>query len=433
MSASKEIERQDELLRLIRVSDENRIFSRREVDPSPGVGEAFYFEDATPFQRRTDESANQWINEYDQMSRQRPYANQNNENMHFYGVPYSIANECNKPHEADLNDEDMTLAARNLLQELEQDTDDKLASSNFVAFLKSLAGTSPTPPGATETLKEDPASTEWDEWNSVNRSWNLNNTSGYGYAGFAERSSEYLFHDHVTSTNPDSILLRMIELEKTLSNSHPNHAVWWELGKLNSMYGDDSNALAAFSKAIEYNRDALLDYASSCINLSFSQDAIDAIKRWYFGEEASFDCTTMELLQLIQKKQSGRGSLAIGLLYLIDSNFKMALQTFESLSVANTLDSSDASENLNRIGAMHANLGDYNRALDFYERAINASQNPESYFKAFENVAISHFCLGNTQSAKQWIEKVNNCDGRTKTSKQSAMDIKNIIYGEHQN
>ena len=63
----------------------------------------------------------------------------------------------------------MASAARNLLRELEQDTDDKLSSSNFVAFLKSLAGASPTPPGATETLKEDPASTEWDEWNSVNR------------------------------------------------------------------------------------------------------------------------------------------------------------------------------------------------------------------------------------------------------------------------
>ena len=94
----------------------------------------------------------------------------------------------------------------------------------------------------------------------------------------------------------------MIELEKTLSNSHPNHDVWWELGKLNSMYGDDTNALAAFSKAIEYNRDALLDYASSCINLSFSQDAIDAIKRWYFGEEASFDCTTIGITAIDSKE-----------------------------------------------------------------------------------------------------------------------------------
>ena len=317
------------------------------------------------------------------------------------------------------------------MQELEQDTDDKLSSSNFVAFLKSLAGTSPTPSGATEALKEDPASTEWDEWNSVNRSWNLNSTSGYGYVGFAERTTDYLFHDHVTSTDPDSILLRMIELEKTLSSTHPNHAVWWELGKLNSMYGDDTNALAAFSKVIEYNRDALLDYASSCINLSFSQDAIDAIKKWYFGEEAPFDCTTMELLQLIQKKQSGqRGSLAIGLLYLIDSNLKWHCKTFESLSDAYTLDSSDASENLNRIGAMHANLGDYNRAVDFYERAINASQNPDCYFKAFENIAISYFCLGKPKG-KKWIEKVNNCDNRTKASKQSAAETRNIICGDH--
>ena len=96
MSASKEIERQDELLRLIRASDENRIFSRRDIDPSPGIGETFYFEDATTFQRRIDESANQWINEYDQMSRHRPYANQTNESIHFYGTPYPIANECNE-------------------------------------------------------------------------------------------------------------------------------------------------------------------------------------------------------------------------------------------------------------------------------------------------------------------------------------------------
>lgn len=432
MSASKEIERQDDLLRLIRASDESRLFGRRDIDPSSGIGETFHFEDATTFQRRVDEPANQWINEYDQISRHHPNTHQTNESMHFYGVPYPIANECNESREADL-DEDMASAARNLLRELEQDTDIKLSSSNFVAFLRSLAGASSTPPAATETLKEDPASTEWDEWNSVSRDWNFNSTSGYGYAGFAERSSDYFFHDHMMTSDPDTVLLRMVELERTLSSSHPNHDVWWELGKLNSMYGDDTNALAAFSKAIEHNRDALLDYASSCINLSLSQDAINAVKRWYFGEETTVDCTTSELLQLIQKRQCGqRGSLAMGLLYLIDSNFEMALQTFESLLNTSTSDPIDASENLNRIGAMRANLGDYNRALDFYEKAIAASQHPNSYLKVFENVAISHFCVGETQNAQQWIERVSKCDGRTKASKQSAIEIRNVICSDHQ-
>lgn len=423
------------MLRLIRISDENRMFNRQGVDPGSGFGEAFYFEDATTFRRRTDEPASQWINEYNQMSRHSPRAHQSNEGVYFHDVPYPITNEDVESREPDLNDDDMISAARNLLRELEQDTDAKLSSSNFVAFLKSLAGTSPVPSDPIEALKKDPVSGEWDEWNSVSRDWNLNNTTGYGYAGFAEGHSEYFFHDDVIASNPDSILLRMVELEKALSSSNSSHDIWWELGKLNSMYGDDTNALVAFSNAMKYHRDALLDYASSCINLSFSQDAIDAVKKWYFGEEASFECTISELLQLIQKKQCGqRGNLAISLLHLIDGNSEAALQMFESFLTADgTLDPIDIPEHLNRIGAMHANLGDYNRALLFYERAINASQYPDCYFKIFENIAISHFCLGKTQNAEQWMEKVNNCIGRTKASKQSAMEIMNIIHGSHQN
>ena len=403
MSTSKEIQRQEELLRLIQLSEESQLFNKRSANQDPSTSEAFHFGHAVAPQRSSNVTADQWINEYNQVSRHSSYPNRSNEGVHIYNVPSPAITEH---PEDDHNDEDMALAARNLLQELERDADEKLSSSNFVAYLKSLAGTSVSS-HTIEVSKEDITSNEWDEWNSVGRDWHSPSTNGYGYAGFAETVTTYHFHDSASTSNLDSILSRMIELERELLlDSQSNHDAWWELGKLNSMYGDDTNALVAFSNAMKYHRSALLDYASSCINLSFTRDAIDAIKRWHFGEGSS-DCTVAELIHLIQKEGEQGGDLAIGLLYLIQDNFEAALHMFESLPSFDAAHSIDAAENMNRMGAMHANLGNYDRALECYGKAIDTSQHQECYLKAFENTAISCFCLGKVQDAEAWIERVN--------------------------
>ena len=424
MPTNKEVQRQDELLRIIGVSEESQLFNKRSVNPESNSGEAFYFRNAAITQRRNDNTADQWINEYNQISR---HIHRDNENMHhpFYSI---IHEHPEHPDDRPRDDEDMALAARNLLQELERDGDEKLTSSNFVAYLKSLAGTS-VPSNATAILNEGTASDGWDEWNSVSGNWNSTRTNGYGYGGFSGRITAYLFHDAASTSNHDSILLRMIALEQDLSDSQSGHDAWWELGKLNSMYGDDTNALAAFSHAIKYHRDALLNYASSCINLSFTQDAIDAIGRWHFGGETPPNCTTAELIRLIQESDGQQASLAVGLLYLIGDNVEAALHVFESIPNSDAMSTIDVPENMNRIGAMNANLGNYDGALECYKRAIAASPHSECYLKAFENIAISYFCLGKCQDAQEWMEKANTCDNRTETSKQSAAEIRNIICG----
>ena len=209
------------------------------------------------------------------------------------------------------DDQETAQSARNLLDSLDL-TDEKLARSKFVAYLRELAETDPCLNGTFDAEK-GPVEYDWnseyldamheagldqdpedDEWRRFDKAWNEYEFNGLGYEGFAPKQfNQYRF----TASNPYSgqaseylnQLLPGKELKDTilvleaLCQLEPSNAGnWIRLGQAQSENEIDVQAIAAFYQATQIepsNGSALVGLAASCVNEFCVPDALEALEK----------------------------------------------------------------------------------------------------------------------------------------------------------
>ncbi len=210
-------------------------------------------------------------------------------------------------------DDDLETAqsARNLLESLDL-SDEKLARSKFVAYLRELAETDPCLNGTFEAekgfaeydwnseylsamhsagLDQDPQDVEWRRFD---KAWDEYEFNGLGYEGFAPRQfSAYRF----VADNPfsgyslealrqalhgkdlkDTILV----LEALCKLSTDDAGNWIKLGQAQAENEIDVQAIAAFYQATQIepaNESALVGLAASCVNEFCVPDALEALEK----------------------------------------------------------------------------------------------------------------------------------------------------------
>lgn len=204
-------------------------------------------------------------------------------------------------------------SARNLLASLDL-SDEKLARSKFVAYLRELAETDPCINGTFDStqgsldydwnteymnaiheagLDQDP---EDDEWRRLDKYWNEYKFNGLGYEGFAlKQFSQYRFAaDNPYLGQPADVIKRSlvevlgrdlkdsILILEALCQIEPTNAEnWTKLGQCQAENEVDVQAIAAFYRASELDpKDdtALIGLAAACVNEMCVPDALEALE-----------------------------------------------------------------------------------------------------------------------------------------------------------
>ncbi len=219
-----------------------------------------------------------------------------------------------KTQEASKIDDDLETAqsARTLLESLDL-SDEKLARSKFVAYLRELAETDPCLNGTFTAKEEGSAHYDWnseylatmheagldkdpedEEWNRMDKAWNHYEFNGLGYEGFApSQFKQYLF----SLSNPyfgksrDTLLFELqgknlketILVLEALCQSEPADASdWIKLGQAQAENEIDVQAIAAFYRATQVdplNESALVGLAAACVNEFCVPDALEALEK----------------------------------------------------------------------------------------------------------------------------------------------------------
>lgn len=218
--------------------------------------------------------------------------------------------------------------ARSILSNLENDPDEKLAQSRFVAYLRDLAGFNDpfSAAGTTTTTdftsvnqphhhhqQDQPDFQTWkntflenvshlsedSEWKSQEKSWESYEASGYGYKSFAQREfGKYHFSIPIAANQyrqvPDKFQAledfiskkdhrnTILVLEAIINEDETNAKAWSLLGQAQQANEVDPQAIAAFLRATALdpkNVDSWLGLAASCTNESCVPDALQALRQ----------------------------------------------------------------------------------------------------------------------------------------------------------
>jgi len=316
-------------------------------------------------------------------------------------------------------DEQMGLVAAGLLETLDL-SDEKLAASKFVAFLRDLAK-QPAPPqpsqcpldqiGRTgadfEAWKQQYLSsiehlTRDDEysqsWQQMDKRWDSYQAHGHGYEGYAERElSNYVF-SLPPAANPfnnrqeiraliqqfvaaNDLRNGILACEAAVQRDPEDAQAWWQLGVLQQLNEMDVQAISALLKASKLGVDeALIPLAASCTNESCVPDALDALQAWitkHLGipqaavqSPSRLACLIRELsLALPNETYSEEGHVALSILFSLAGNQQQAIESLEEALRRQPR----SLELLNRMGALLANNQEYGMALRHYDAALAIS------------------------------------------------------------
>ena len=350
----------------------------------------------------------------------------------------------------DNDDEEMAIAAADLLSQMDLESDEKLRDSKFVAYLKGLARgqfSQMKRAPVEETLTERANFAEWRDqygesigplvteeeraqWDQVVKDWQYHEAEGLGYSGFAERLFSYQFmHNQTPEDNPfhDTTAERLAEQGETgqailayeaivQNNTNPSSDAWYRLGQLQMENEQDILAIAAFRNSLgnplgeSINHTIYLELASCLVNEQCRPEALNALREYLkrqFGISVNEDIDAAHLVNeclrcyndaLTRNPNAAHLHNAISILHCISGEYENALQSVEA-ALALLDDPSDVHYRLmleNRRGAMHANLGNYTTALNIYDAVLR--ERP-SMARAHYNRGVSLFNAGDYEAA----------------------------------
>ena len=304
-------------------------------------------------------------------------------------------------------------AARLLLKQLKSQGNQKIDRSQFVAYLEELGGVEEKK--LADVLRQFASEDEWKEWNAIERDWIRYESTGLGYNGYAfDKFSEYYFHE-----NSQDIPFGLYDLEQEVKRSNDSTA-WYQIGLMNSMYGDEPNAIAAFNKSDL--SEAKLELAACCINLNCLPDAIAALEKLYgLGKEQA------PIQERVRSLYAVEDSQVHALLHLIEGRHEDAVDCLESY---NPLTLSERAIHQNRLGAIKAGMEKYEEAISSYKEALLTHSDSEHCGKIQENLAVSYFNLNKNEEAKEWIERANRqCGQRSAEAMKQLEHTHRVICG----
>lgn len=359
-------------------------------------------------------------------------------------------------------DQEMGMVAASLLDTLDL-TDQKLANSKFVAFLRQLSGRSqpaycPFGAGVQSQsdfevwkqqylqnighLTEDQAS---EEWRAMEKGWEKYQAEGYGYEQFAKNHfSHYVFtgdNELIGKSTSELMLLmnqagplkkRILACEAILHEDTQASDAWLQLGKLQQLNELDVQAIAALQKAKDLGAvDALIPLAASLTNESCIPEALDALDNWLLKQTGSYEIPSIRSpsriaglireysmsMQDLQDQVSG--NVALSILFSIAGNHQEATNVLESALKINP----QSLELLNRMGAVLANSQQYASALQHYDRAMML-ENGKDCPRLFYNRAVSLMCSKYyVEAAKELLNAINaQLPARPPTAEEESSD-----------
>jgi tetratricopeptide (TPR) repeat protein len=343
--------------------------------------------------------------------------------------------------EAEEDPQKLAESAAALLATLDAEHDEKLANSQFVAYLRRLANGEAADVVPRSVLDQQQAAFEdwreefrrsvdglvspedrvWEE-NWI-KDWQQYSAEGIGYGGFAAREfrkyqfspnspfADQLEEELRRQLDTETSLRDRILLTEALLQIHPTAPLWSSLGRLQSDNEMDVQAIAAHQEALSMDRTlsaSWLGLALACINERCIPDAYEAMSNWLasrpaFRQQRPMDVQApnrnSELLRCFLSLPDGQFDpevlLLTSILQVLDGQHSAALNTLRSaLGVA----CPGLQPPLrNRLGAMLANSGHYDEALREYQSVLASLATPRLHY----NVGISLMSLGRHGEAQQ--------------------------------
>ena len=379
-----------------------------------------------------------------------PFRNQfDDEGDYGWSREYSWENEYNQEESGDdwieeyIGSEDpeedaekLAESATQLLSSMDM-SNEKLRNSQFVKYLKRLADKQAKKPISQESINRaresfeewrneyrraiDPLVDDEDRsWESWVKDWQLYESGGIGYEGFAQREfRRYQFSNDNSFINySETALLTLIENSSSLRERILAHEallcknksplLWSALGFLQSDNEMDIQAIAAHQEALSMNQslnDSWLGLALACINERCIPDAYHALENWlrrtFFSSPRTVSASdrNSELLRqvnnlMLQNPNDPNVLMVASVLQNLAGQDDLALQNMQR-ALSNSRNSSLL---LNRIGAMLANQSRYQEALTYYHKALGEGvESPRIHY----NIGISLMCLNRLEEARQ--------------------------------
>lgn len=347
-------------------------------------------------------------------------------------------------HEQRLHDdndpEKMAEAAAQLLSQMDLQDDEKLKNSRFVAYLRQLSNGYHSQSNMSSTDQdalEKSAFTEWrqqymesisplvtneeqDSWDAIVKDWQTYEARGLGYEGFAQREFVYEFYYSAAQDNPFSESGNLQQVaHQLMSDGRTSQAImayeasvqrdpsalnWFHLAQLQVENEQDILAIAAFQRALQLDpslTNGWIEMAGCLVNEQCQQEAINALINYlqnipkYNSRNVPASNTDPSLLiseclncyENISREFSEDSNLliALSILYCLSGDRERGIE-----SIARALESEhDLHTRLvleNRMGALHANSGNYATALRLYDQII--ARRPEM-IRAHYNRGVS--------------------------------------------
>ncbi|KAF9583508.1 hypothetical protein BGW38_009302 [Lunasporangiospora selenospora] len=318
-----------------------------------------------------------------------------------------------------VNEFNSTNAADELEQAFQHQQDRQDQQASWVdSFRKNIAH-----------LAQDPSDKEWD---SLQKDWERNETTGLGYKASDPRYQSYAFEQnnpYMVADRPKLLDLAsrgnlteaILALEAAVQKDPMDAAAWHQLGLRQQENERETMAIAALSKAVEADPkelNAWLALAVSYTNENCRVDAYDALQSWVENSEqyqkvmktipAVHGRSATERHEYVtglflEAARSNPGEnldpdvqIALGVLFNVSEEYEKAVDCFRA---ALNLKPDDYML-WNKYGATLANSHNTSAAIEAYFNALNI--NP-SYIRARYNLSIACINLGQHREAAEHL------------------------------
>jgi len=320
-----------------------------------------------------------------------------------WGVEYDEERENNK---------EMIQSAKDILESLAWDRDPKLRDSRFIAYLQSIVGEQKSNmlddvqksmmSRLEETFHDESVARVSAEWEAMEKGWRVHAANGFGYDDWARTLSRD-FSSHVNDNQSGKAY--ELHLNRVQTDPHCPQS-WFRFGAFLQSMEDDAQAIQALQRAVQSDPSHLDSYvalASSLANECCVPEAVRCLGAMISKLDAiEFKGTSpFDLLKSLKAltESAGLESSARSVVLTASSITNCLLgnypEAFDTLLQLNN-ETTDRTF-LNRLGAIQANMGDYEDALKTYSRVPDRDDCPRLRY----NRGISLLSMGQCRLAKR--------------------------------
>jgi len=208
--------------------------------------------------------------------------------------------------------------------------------------------------------------------------------------------------------NAYSCLEEAAKINKRIRNPKGEVSVLAELAMLQRARGNSTAALALLNKALELARQSKDERGVSSINIKMAGILEDA------GEYAKALAILRQTLSVMREKGDKKGELwalsGIGVVQAKTEDYENALKNLHEASRLRTelgLQPSQTRDLDFYLGEIYEGFKDYDRALDYYHRALSVAQNPGNEVtlgKIYDRTGNLYYRMEEYPKAKEFLE-----------------------------